>query len=69
MTTNRLAKSAAQPLKRSSQEWCDHGNAYLRGEVAGLNGQFIDKPRLDVHWVVKNGRATIEWVPKRPSFS
>lgn len=63
MSTNPLKEKTAEATrKRSSQEWCDHGNQYLRGEVAGLNGQFIDKPRRDVHWVVRNGRATIEWV-------
>lgn len=53
MTTNRLAKSAA-PVARSSQEWCDIGNAHL----ASIG-------RDDVHWILRNDRATIEW--KRPA--
>jgi hypothetical protein len=45
----------------AAQETCDHLNAYLRGEVPGVKGEFIDHKRSDVHWVVRNGKPEIEW--------
>jgi hypothetical protein len=62
MTTSRLAKSEAPP-KLAPQETCDMLNAYLRGEVTGVHGKFIEKRRSDVHWVVRYGKPEIEWRP------
>jgi hypothetical protein len=50
MTTNRLARSEA-PTKRSSEEWCDIGNAHLAS---------IGRAH-EVHWFVHDGKATIGW--------
>lgn len=60
MTTSRLAKSETPP-KLTPQETCDRLNAYLRGEVPGVKGEFIDRKRSDVHWVVRDGKPAIEW--------
>jgi hypothetical protein len=67
MTTSRLAKSETQQPKRSAQEWCDYGNAYIRGQrpaehgKPGVIGTYIGRPRHDVRWVVRNGHPVIEW--------
>jgi hypothetical protein len=45
--------------RRSPQEWCDIGNARLRGETPYKDGQF--HPRSDIHWVVRDGRCVLEW--------
>ncbi len=60
MTINRLAKTDAA-TKRTAQEWCDFGNAKLRGEVPTVK-HHLDAPRYDVHWFVQNGRPTIGWL-------
>jgi hypothetical protein len=68
MSTNPLkSKTEAATVKRTPQEWCDYGNAYLRGQRPAENakppllGTYIDQPRHDVHWVVRNGQAVIEF--------
>jgi hypothetical protein len=52
--------------KRTPQEWCDHGNAYLRGERPAehgkVAGEYIHTPRRDMHWVLRDGHPHIEWV-------
>jgi len=63
--TDRLNSGGERPAKRSAQAWCDHGNAYLRGERPAehgkLAGTFLSPPRHDVHWVVRDGHPVIEW--------
>lgn len=58
MTTNRLARSEA-PAKRTPLEWCNIGNARLRGEVAYSDGEI--RIRNDIHWVLRDGFPTLEW--------
>ena len=62
MTDRLNSGTSTKPTNLTSLEWCDRGNAYLRGEIPGVKGEFIPKPRHDVHWIVRNGRATIEFV-------
>lgn len=54
MTTNRLARSET-PVKRTAHEWCDRGNQLL-----------AEMGRNDVHWIVRDGRVSIEWI-RRPA--
>lgn len=61
MTTNRLAKSEAQP-KRTAMEICDEGNERLAGRIPytckKYAGQF--HRRDDIRWVVRDGQPTLE---------
>jgi hypothetical protein len=69
MSTNPLkSKADGATAKRSAQDWCDHGNAYLRGQrpaehgKPGVIGTCIE--RHDVRWVVRNGHPVIEFVTR-----
>lgn len=58
-TANRLANSET-PTQRTAQDWCDIGNRKLLGLEPTVK-HHLSGPRHDVHWVVRNGRPTIEW--------
>lgn len=64
--TDRLNVGGARPNKRTAQEWCDYGNAYLRGERPAEHGKqagtYLYPPRREVHWIVRNGHPVIEWI-------
>jgi hypothetical protein len=61
--TDRLNNGgAAKQPKRSAQEWCDIGNARLRGEIPyDKDGQY--HPRHDIYWLVENGSPKLGWKP------
>jgi hypothetical protein len=68
MTDNPLAGAMkSRGVKRSAQEWRDHGNQMLAGMIPDSNGDFIR--RNDVRWVVRDGQPCIEWAaPPRGSI-
>jgi hypothetical protein len=55
------AVGQVRPAKESPHEIAARMNLYTTGKIPGHKGEFIEKPRFDIRWMVRDGKCVIEW--------